>query len=1189
MDIVTDLTSQAVSYLTLLQDICKDHNAFYQGKTKNNNKPDVIALLPGIQAEIEDIIRKRAQNVAKGPRRFIWTISKEKMSESEREEDAEWNRTNRRVDRMKEIIFCNLPDNEADLVIIKSFFETSRNLVFWLKRWLPLLLPDEKDTFTDEKVLLMTPDEWRRNFRLVLYDHSIQRIELIMKLRYMPIQIIAALGGTSAQFHEQRLYQVFISEAEAEMSEEERNVPILSKDSQKSVIEWWKSLLKVKRNGVEVNGELRYRYLEDLLNSDSELVRMLTESDNPVSFETMFNSELSSIDACRANKKNDLGNVATADFNAFVKRENDSESDGFQLNDQVPNILDSKQSKDPLKRAQDMRLTGLAFSGGGIRSATFNLGVLQKLAEKGILEHIDYLSTVSGGGYIGSWFTSWIKRSGSISKVTARLNSKKSADPMADEVRPIRWLRMYSNYLSPDSSIMSADAWTMGITWLRNTLINQFILLLLLCTALSFTKNIFQGWDFIASCDRLYSNEVAVTAFTCAFIIVGAVFAAVGMRTFNKEYPNEKITPFGRHPLFTYALAGWALFSAFMTSAWFTHWITKRDPIIEKWSDYPVLFPGAAMFVSLIAVALVGNYGEHHRIKSTRDFWAAIIGSSLAATIVAGFLLKLVWYIFASTLEVNYHFDCQNGSFPCILGYIQRFASLRVVTFIFGIPLVLEAICWTVIVRMYIMGILFPDERREWWGRMGAIIHRFILLWILVTSCVFLLPQTPRMLEGYSIISLLGGWAAIVGFGVRLAFTSGKTPENKDKSGLNVKEIFIRAAPYLFMIGFLLLGAYTLEFFHKKSGFKDNLGMSLLTTVILAVLTLVLSWRAGVNEFSLHYFYRNRLVRAYLGATRRRTERAKTVNPFTGFDSGDDMKLDQLTASNNYYGPFPLINTALNATVVSELDRQDRKAESFVFSPLYCGYDFSATRSASFNKNGLFNYGYRPTGEFAGGPELGTAMAISGAAVNPNMGYHSSAATAFLLTVFNVRLGWWIGNPRLKATWKNAEPPLGLMYTLKDLVGKSTADSNYVCLSDGGHFDNMGLYELVRRRCSLIILGDAEEDADALCEGLANSVRRCRIDFGVEIEIDVTTITNKDAKTQLSQTHVAEGKIHYPGASGFIGKLVYIKTALTQNASVDLREYKMKNPIFPQQSTGDQFFDEEQFESYRKLGYSSVM
>lgn len=137
----------------------------------------------------------------------------------------------------------------------------------------------------------------------------------------------------------------------------------------------------------------------------------------------------------------------------------------------------------------------------------------------------------------------------------------------------------------------------------------------------------------------------------------------------------------------------------------------------------------------------------------------------------------------------------------------------------------------------------------------------------------------------------------------------------------------------------------------------------------------------------MHHFYRNRLVRAYLGATRRRTEREQTANPFTGFDMRDDEKFSALKNEYGYYGPYPILNTALNASQVTDLDRQDRKAESFFFSPLYCGFDFSMTRASADLQSKSYDYSFRPTDQFAypndNGPGIGTALAISGAAVNP--------------------------------------------------------------------------------------------------------------------------------------------------------------------------------------------------------------
>jgi hypothetical protein len=146
-----------------------------------------------------------------------------------------------------------------------------------------------------------------------------------------------------------------------------------------------------------------------------------------------------------------------------------------------------------------------------------------------------------------------------------------------------------------------------------------------------------------------------------------------------------------------------------------------------------------------------------------------------------------------------------------------------------------------------------------------------------------------------------------------------------------------------------------------------------------------------------------------------------------------------------------------------------------------------------------------------------------------------------------------------------------------------------VYLSDGGHFENLGIYELVRRRCRLIISSDGGADTQRIFGGLANAIRKCRTDFGVPISLDLKKF-NFGAGDQTSGVHCAVGTIHYdavdPGAPN--GTLLFLKTALTGDESADVLNYKAANPAFPNQSTADQFFDEAQFESYRALGYHTV-
>jgi hypothetical protein len=174
---------------------------------------------------------------------------------------------------------------------------------------------------------------------------------------------------------------------------------------------------------------------------------------------------------------------------------------------------------------------------------------------------------------------------------------------------------------------------------------------------------------------------------------------------------------------------------------------------------------------------------------------------------------------------------------------------------------------------------------------------------------------------------------------------------------------------------------------------------------------------------------------------------------------------------------------------------------------------------------------------------------------------------------------------------------------MRELFGTLTAKSINVNLSDGGHFENLALYELFRRECRLIICGDGEADPHLQFNGLAEALRMAQTDFGIIVKME-----GLDAIRAGEQNH-AIGRIRYPDDR--IGWLLYLKQSLrgddsltatldaSRYASSKLRddsrryddnayiaEYKGRMPDFPHQSTGDQFFDEAQFESTRAVGYS---
>jgi len=348
----------------------------------------------------------------------------------------------------------------------------------------------------------------------------------------------------------------------------------------------------------------------------------------------------------------------------------------------------------------------------------------------------------------------------------------------------------------------------------------------------------------------------------------------------------------------------------------------------------------------------------------------------------------------------------------------------------------------------------------------------------------------------------------------------------------------------------------------------------LLVPIVCTMLSWLLGWVMNVNRFSAHGLYRNRLVRAYLGASNPNRQ----PDPFTGFDPSDNVPLYKLTEGAS---PRPLlvINATLNLVKSAEhLAWQQRKAESFSMTPLYCGN---------------FYEGYRHSREYGGpnGISLGTAITISGAAANPNAGYHSSPLVGFLMTLFNVRLGCWLGNTNEHGehVYKYSGPRHPWMSMFADLFGITDSKHAYVNLSDGGHFDNLGVYEMILRRCRFIVLSDAGADPGHDFEDLGNLIRKVRIDFGIRIDFDQPIRVLSRQSKDNSGLLCALGSVRYDlvDSGSPPGQLLYIKpTLLTQGRPVpyDVFSYARGSETFPHEPTADQWFSEAQFESYRELG-----
>lgn len=1008
---------------------------------------------------------------------------------------------------------------------------------------------------------------------------------------------------------------------------------------------------------------------------------------------------------------------------------------------------------------------GVALSGGGIRSAAVNLGLIQALANIGILKQVHYISGISGGGYILGWLTSWIRRRG-FEAVDNELGNKRttngdSANQKTQsatysrfvEPHPIRHLREYASYLRPRTGLGSGDTLAMISIYLRNLLLNQ-ALIFSGATCLIALAQLLAPWIAwrgpLPVAAQVTLLVVGLAAGVTAGICSGNALQRLGTGQ-SPKYEFRKSGTVSAGCILLMAVCLWVILPTTFTGKFFL-------PISGLQAG--ALIAGALTAGMYLSGFLMDTFGEKEFLGAVDKSIGKLVAAALMAIAAAAAFLFAVVFGFEQWL-------CRGRDIYVGDWYVML-----------GLPAILVAIAVASYVHIGIFGKVYPDAKREWLGRLAG----YELFYAVVTAVIMVGalrgPLWMHLLfKGVNASTgagawlkwlLPGGWIFTVLSGVLAGKSSATDGKGTDKS--RALNILAKVAPPVFLVGVFLLvswgvhriavgqqyltwvvqepkGYPWLKFENpagssettllypasvndsaknKKNIFElrgscwnisnstvaceppppppdelpkesnqrqaeqrpclRDLILPLLKVAGIAfVIALILIRRLDVNEFSMHLFYRNRLVRAFLGASnvkqenkpetrdstkpessatavsngkqenksetgagtksasnataaldvKRQGKSGRRPSPFTGFALNDDVPLQELYSGwkresdsydpdcpapettpgeGRYDGPYPLWCAALNLTVGENLAWQKRKAASFVYSPLFCGWDYVTQTPASLETPGKDSscvgadesekrrnrckYAYRGTGKFTyegscertpytghgGGPSVGTAMAASGAAIAPNWGYHSSPAVAALLAIFNIRIGWWSGNPRREDSWNQYAP--GPYYLIAELLGWTKDSGKYVYLSDGGHFENLGIYELVRRRMKYIIACDADADPNYGFEDLANAVEKCRRDFGVKIEIDTSAI-KPDEKTHQSKAHFAVGQIIYPSVPGeknFIGVLLYLKSSLTGDESADILGQRTANKRFPHDTTLNQFFNETQFEVYRALG-----
>ena len=407
------------------------------------------------------------------------------------------------------------------------------------------------------------------------------------------------------------------------------------------------------------------------------------------------------------------------------------------------------------------------------------------------------------------------------------------------------------------------------------------------------------------------------------------------------------------------------------------------------------------------------------------------------------------------------------------------------------------------------------------------------------------------------------GLTSAVGIGAWLASKAKK----KGEDGKWLKYLVIASGPLLYFLVYYAVGDWLM--------FPFDLERTQLVAGIVVALLLWAWFFVDVNVYSPHGYYRDRLSSCYLGAPRPKR---------LGKDDHRRVRLRELNDTDtSIAAPYHLINTTVNLPTSDVRDIRGRQGDFFLFSKHYCGSPicgYHATESLEDADPHL---------------DLGTAMAISGAAASSNMGWKSINSMRLLLTLANVRLGYWLRNPRLgQGKTKKMSGP-GPFCLFREMFAKKMDEKQrYLNLSDGGHIENLAAYELLRRRCKFIVCVDGGMEPDMQCTDLIRMERYASIDLGIRMHYDLSDLMLQE--NGYSRAYGVLVKIDYDPPEDQVarqqrgpeeaewGWMLYIKLAMIGYGPGYVMDYKQSEPKFPHETTGDQLFDEAQFEAYRALG-----
>lgn len=871
--------------------------------------------------------------------------------------------------------------------------------------------------------------------------------------------------------------------------------------------------------------------------------------------------------------------------------------------------------RDPRGRVLRTDLTGIALSGGGIRSATFCLGVLQALAKAGLLKRFDYLSTVSGGGYIGSSLTWWLsglwqarmpepdrlQESSSpahgpglhdapagnplIPKAEADLlefgleadnfpygvdgasNVDLSAVPKtAKQAGPrlLDYLRKHGNYLTPGAGI---GFWSGVAVAIRAMFVNLFVWIPIITAGFLFIywlpRSLFPYSNYVFTLYTLnfgtfieHSEQMCADTASwasCVSLILNHDLRIVSAPLFAESY---ELGTAALAVVFKDALLIAGVFIVFAVV--YYNWIIRGQGRTSRQAD-------AASWPWLAAIGVISAgillYAPPDLPHDFQRVWLLILAAIMAGTF--GILCLAYSFLGYVLSKCSVWFEkSRNGDRPHPERLTGRCARAGRD---FG----------------YVMRRLFET----WAG-----VYLFVFAGLLVIGSVPILadwlaapaegdgqpsPTAPGPGVGSGFAALLAGLAATIAAFLRSGATVG---DRLRALGFQVPGGFTASLA----AGLLLFGVLVISYQASFAILSGEISPMAAFWVLAAAV--FFGCLVNTSYVSLGRFYRDRLLEAFMPAYDAAISGQTEAAP----PAADRMRLYQASC----VAPYHIINA--NTVLVRAKDRRRklRGGDSFILTRDYCGSNAT---------------GWRRTKEFmAGRMTVPTAMAVSGAAANPNtgvggVGLTRSKVVSALMALVNLRLGLWVPHP-LKG--KQHAIPNHFRPGFTSFFVGSTEDYRFQELTDGGHFDNLGIYELIRRRPRLILVCDGAADPGFQFGDLQTALHRIKEDFGASIEFCESyqiehLIPEKVAGAtypkdlEQAKRGFAVARIYYASDLDPHGQarpdappawLVYLKSTTVPGLPLELRGYKGHEMAFPNQSTGDQFFDEDQFEAYRQLG-----